>query len=85
MQALTILTTLRAEIAEAEHTAAQAWEQYARAISDETLAQAVEAAWQVVALHRQLANRLEQLIGGPTPEDETPRAPLTTCLTALAA
>jgi hypothetical protein len=62
MQALTILTTLREEIAEAERTTTHAWECYYSTISKETLTQAVETTKRMAALHRQIATRLEQVV-----------------------
>lgn len=82
MHALTILSTLRSEISHAERLTTQAWQQYAQAHSHEALLQAVDVTRQAIDLHRQLAQRLEQLVGAPrrtatvaTPEATTPLAP----------
>ena len=58
MQVLTILTALRTELDRSERTAADAWEHYAQAMSDETLSQAIEATRRIITVHQQLANRL---------------------------
>ena len=83
MHALTILATLRTEITHAEHATTQAWEQYAQARSNTAFRQAVDATRQTITLHRQLAQRLEQLVSLPAAGDqETPpgtTAPLAPC------
>ena len=72
MQVLTILTTLRTELDQAERATAHAWEHYAQARSDETLSQAIEATRHIITLHQQLANRLEQIVGASAREPEAP-------------
>ena len=85
MQVLTILATLRTELDQAEGAAAHAWEHYAQAMSDETLTQAIEATRHIIALHQQLANRLEQVVGASARESKTPQATLMERLTLPAA
>ncbi len=72
MHVLTILTTLRTEITQAECATTQAWDRYVQARSDHSFLQAMDATQQTITLHRQLAQRLEQLVGLPeaTREDE---------------
>lgn len=79
MQALTVLSTLRNELTHAEHLTNQAWQHYAQAHSDAALLQAVDVTRQAIDLHRQLAQRLEQLVGRPTPAETGATGPLTSC------
>ncbi len=74
MHVLTILTTLRTEITQAECATTQAWNRYVQARSDHAFLQAMDATQQTITLHRQLAQRLEQLVGLPevTREEEQP-------------
>jgi hypothetical protein len=85
MQVLTILTALRTELDQAEGAAAHTWEHYAQAMSDKTLHQAIEATRHIIALHQQLANRLEQLVGSSARESKRPQATLMERLTPPAA
>ena len=85
MQVLTILTTLRAELDQAERAAAHAWEHYAQVMSDATLSQAIEATRRIITVHQQLANRLEQVVGASARESKKPQATLMECLTPPAA
>lgn len=63
MHVLSILSHLRTELYLAEQSTIQAWEDYATHLSASTLAAAVEATQSAIALHRQVADRLEQLAG----------------------
>ena len=63
MQVLTILADLRTELHLAEQVTAQAWACYAQNVSDVSFTAAVDATQCVMVLHRQLASRLQQLLG----------------------
>jgi hypothetical protein len=65
MQLLTILNPLREEMTQAEDAVCSAWDRYYHLISQETLYQAVETTKRIADLHRQMALRLEQIIGTP--------------------
>jgi hypothetical protein len=61
MHILNILTKLRKEMAETEHTITQAWQRYSKELSTKALAEATTK--RLAVLHRRLANRLEQIAG----------------------
>ena len=65
MQLLTILDPLRVEMLQAECAASDAWDRYYHQISQETLARALQTTKRIADLHRQMAVRLEQLVGTP--------------------
>jgi len=85
MHALTMLEALRTEITHAEHITTQAWEQYAQVRSNTALHQAVDATRQTITLHRQLAQRLEQLVSLPEATDREHSTDVTTPLAPCAA
>ncbi|MGE3536785.1 MAG: hypothetical protein AB7N91_05010 [Candidatus Tectimicrobiota bacterium] len=73
MHVLSLLTNLRSELNLAEQVTVQAWECYAQNLSEVSLAAAVDATRCVMALHQQIASRLEQLVR-PTAVAEASRA-----------
>ena len=82
MQVMTILADLCTELQRAEHVTTQSWEHYAQNVSASSFAAAVDATQCAIRLHRQLASRLEQLVGKVAvadvpralPEPQTPSA-----------
>jgi hypothetical protein len=63
MQILNILTKLRKEMAETEHTITQAWQRYSQELSTKALAEAEATTKRLAVLHRRLASRLEHIAG----------------------